>query len=103
MGRLHESREAIRAFQEKRLSELMKESYDSLLRRPRRERLETPPELEGLELAVCRKEGELGGVEITVEAAQRRLLIFMEADATGFEMMPDGRVIPFDTSHDPED
>lgn len=103
MSRLLECKDSIAEYQENTLKKLMQEPYESLLKRPKRERLETPPGLRGLEVAICRKPGELGGVQVSVEIAERSLFIFMAANADGFEKLSNGEVIPFNTSDDPED
>jgi hypothetical protein len=58
--------------------------------------------LRGLNLFICCRPGENGGLEVTVEAQSRRLLAFVESSADGFEILPDGKIIPLyrDTAED---
>lgn len=103
MSPLTEHREQIQAFQNEVLASLMKKSFAELAARPSSERIPVPSELSRFEGYIRRKPGDGGGVEITVEVANRVLWLFKEGRATGFEMLPDGKVVPFDTTVDDED
>jgi hypothetical protein len=83
-------------FQQEKIEDLKKETFDQLSRRPVREKLPVPPDLQGLKIFVCRKSGENGGVEVTVRVERRSLLIVALVSEDGFEMLPDGKIIPFD-------
>jgi hypothetical protein len=103
MSPLTEHRKAIRKFQKGLLAKLMKEPYAVLAARPASEKVPLPSGLSRFEGYIRRKAGDGGGVEITVQVANRVLWIFLEGRSTGFEVFPDGKVIPFDTSVDQED
>jgi hypothetical protein len=83
-------------FQRDKISALQKESFDHLSNRPAREQLLVPLNLRGLQIFICRKDGERGGVEISVRIERRSMLIFSSVSEDGFEKLPDGRIIPFD-------
>lgn len=85
---------AAREIQQQQIVTLMKESFEALSRRQVREQLALPSELRGLKLYILRGPGERGGVEIHVEIQRRSLLIFMHRSTDGFEMLPDGTIIP---------
>jgi hypothetical protein len=42
-------------------------------------------------------------MEVTVEMQRRALLLFTFRSVDGFEVFPDGRIIPFDTTVSDED
>jgi len=86
-------REAM-AYKEKRLTELAKEPYDRLASRPPREQIALPDGLRGIKCFIHRRPGERGGVEIAVEIRQRVLLILLTSSEGGFEVFPDGKVVP---------
>lgn len=85
---------AAREIQQQQLAALMKESFEQLSRRQAREELVLPLELRGLKLYILRGLGERGGVEIVVEIRRRSLLIFIHRSTDGFEMLPDGTIVP---------
>ena len=88
-------------FQQQKIAELRTHSFEELSRRPPREQLATPPNLHGLKVYVCRRLGENGGIEITVEVQKRALLVFVESSVDGFEILPNGRTIPLhEDTHD---
>lgn len=103
MSPLTEHRELIQTFQNEVLSSLMKEPFADLAARPSSTRIPLPPELSRFEGYIRRKPGDGGGVEITVEVANRVLWLFKEGRATGFEVFPDGKVVPFDTTVEDDD
>jgi hypothetical protein len=82
---------------------LMEEPYAVLAARPAVERIQLPEELSRFEGYIRRKPGDSGGTEITVQIANRVLWLFMEGRSNGFEVLPDGKIIPFDTSVDADD
>jgi hypothetical protein len=91
------------SFQQAQIRVLKTETFDQLARRPVREKLVIPPELRGMKIFVCRQPGGNGGVEVSVSIERRVLLIFVEASTDGFEIFPDGRIVPFDNVHDDEE
>ncbi len=83
-------------FQQQTLAGLRRESFSQLSNRPAREQLPTPSHLRGLKIFVCRSAGERGGVEISVEVQRRSLAVFTLKSVDGFEMLRDGKIVPFD-------
>ncbi len=75
-------------------AELAKEPYDRLASRPPREQIALPDGLRGIKCFIHRRPGERGGVEIAVEIRQRVLLILLTSSEGGFEVFPDGKVVP---------
>jgi hypothetical protein len=96
-------RDLIQSFQSQTLSSLMKESFAELAAKPPSTRISLPPELRQFEAYVRQRPGDGGGVEITVQIANRVLWLFLESRSTGFEVFPDGRILPFDSTVDDED
>jgi len=94
---------AVRAFQEGLLNTLSLEPYEVLAERPSRERVMVPAELSGLKAFICATRVEQGGIQISVELYEPFWLVLSDAEVRGFEMLPDGTVLPFDTEHDPDD
>ena len=103
MSPLTEHREQIQAFQTEVLASLMKESFAELSARPRSVRIPLPPDLSRFEGYIRKKPGDAGGVEITVSVSNRVLWLFMEGRVNGFDIFPDGKIIPFDFTVDDED
>jgi hypothetical protein len=88
-------------FQQWKIAELRIQPFEELSGRPAREQLATPPNLPGLKVFVCRRAGDNGGIEITVEVQKRALLVFVESSVDGFEILPDGRILPLhEDTHD---
>jgi hypothetical protein len=94
MSPLTEHRDLIRAFQNEMLVSLTKESFADLAARPPSTRIPLPGPLSRFEGYIRRKPGDSGGVEITVQVANRVLWLFMEGRAKGFEIFPDGKSCP---------
>lgn len=103
MSPLTEHRASIRKFQDELLKKLMKQPISVLAARPVVERIGLPENLSRFEGYIRRKPGDNGGIEITVQVANRVLWLFLEGRSNGFEVFPDGRVVPFDTSVGPDD
>jgi hypothetical protein len=99
MARLNDAN----GFKQEKIDMLKKETFDQLARRPSREELIAPPELDGLNIFVYRKPGENGGVQISVSVEKRIGAVFVAALEDGFEIFSDGRIVPFDTEHDDDE
>lgn len=82
-----------RAHQAKHLRALRRRSYAELRALPRSRRVDPSPALPGVEFRVERRDGEHGGVRIEIRACRRHLFVFLACSGTGFEKLPDGRVI----------
>jgi len=83
------------------LAQLRQRPFAELASLPPREK--ASPGVRGISIFICRRAGENGGVEVTVEVQRRMLLIFSFRSVDGFEAFPDGRIVPFDTSVSDED
>jgi hypothetical protein len=90
-------------WQEAQLNTFAKRPFAELALMPQRTKLETPPHLKGLRLAVERRAGSNGGIEISVKRIWRSFLIFEGSVGPSFEMLPDGRILYPDTSADDDD
>jgi len=90
-------------FQEKYLEQLKTKSLAELSALPDKERINTPHDFGGWKVFLLRKNGEHGGIRIEVEGKKRFLLIFVTAYRTGFEILPDGRIIEDEGFSEDED
>ena len=90
------------AFQKTQLAHLKTLGYAELLAMARSERISAPSDIQGIEFWIERRVGEAGGVRIEARACRRSFFIFMSCRCPGFEMLPDGTVVP-DIDETPDD
>jgi hypothetical protein len=95
--------QARREWLDAQLRQLEPKSYSELAALPRRTPLAAPPHLSSLKFYISRKQGENGGVEVSVREYTRFLLIFEGSVGPSFEKLPDGTLIRENLEHDEVD
>jgi len=81
------------AWQSTQVNTYRSKPYIELMSLPEITQLSAPEKFKKYNFALCRREGENGGVEISIRHYQRFLLIISAGSGVGFEMLANGIIL----------